>query len=164
MHISKDKFYYWTGLQLIIRVVLLSMSSLRSSANVTISSLLLCIIVGACCPYKKGTKNVGELVFYINLVGLYIFTLYGHDDTMTAINIIITLSGVHFAIILIYHIMTYLCGGVMKSRVQIFMIVMMEWINKRYEDEELELQIYSSNIPDVTYNYREYRELLVGLH
>ena len=163
----KDKFYYWSGLQLIIRVVLLSMSSLRSSINVTISSLLLCIIVGLhgyCCPYKKDAKNVSELVFYINLFGLYIFTLYGHDDTMTATNIFITLSGVHFAIILIYHIMTYLCGEVMKSRVQLFMNVMIEWIYKRHKDEELELQIYPSNIPDVTYNYREYREPLVGLH
>ena len=77
----------------------------------TISSLLLCIIVGLhgyCCPYKKDAKNVSELVFYINHFGLYIFTIYGHDDTMTATNIIITLSGIHFAIIIIYHIMTYL--------------------------------------------------------
>ena len=126
----KAKFYYWSGLQLVIRVSLLTMSSLRSSTNVTISSLLLCIIVGLhgyCCPYKKDAKNVSELVFYINLVGLYIFTLYGHDDTMTAINIFITLSGVHFATIIIYHIMTHLCGEVMKSRVRLCMNVMMNW-------------------------------------
>ena len=42
----KDKLYYWTGLQLMIRVALFGVSTLSRNTNIAASIIVLSIIVG----------------------------------------------------------------------------------------------------------------------
>ena len=44
----KDKYYYWTGLQLLIRVVFFGLSSLDRNINLIVSTILLAIFSGIC--------------------------------------------------------------------------------------------------------------------
>ena len=71
----KNKFYYWTGLQLLIRVVFFGISSLDRNINIAISMILLSIIIGlhgVMRPFKIKYKNYQELLLFFNLHGLYV--------------------------------------------------------------------------------------------
>ena len=64
----KDKYYNWTGLQLVMRVVFFGISSLDRDINITISILLLSVIIGLhgiIRPFKIKYKNYQEMLLYI---------------------------------------------------------------------------------------------------
>ena len=71
----KDKYYYWTGLQLLIRAVIFGISSLDTNINIAISILLLSVIIGlhgVMQPFKMKHKNFQEMLLFFNLQGLAI--------------------------------------------------------------------------------------------
>ena len=58
----KDKYYYWTGLQLLIRAVFFGISSLDRDISIAISILFLSFIIGihgSMHPFKNKHKNIG---------------------------------------------------------------------------------------------------------
>ena len=66
----KDKFYYWTGLQLTIRAVLFGISSLDRKTNIAISIIIFGMILGLhgmVRPFKIKYKNYQELILFLNL-------------------------------------------------------------------------------------------------
>ena len=152
----KDKYYYWTGLQLLIRVVFFGLSSLDRNINLIVSTILLAIFSGICGviqPYKSKAKNYQELVLILNLHGLYVISLHNYIPTL--INILIIMAAVQLTFIIMYHISTYgtyMLGGQIKSRIQLSIKTMKERINR------------FCNKPQHTllHAYHEYREPLVG--
>ena len=53
-----------------------------------------------------------------NLHGLYAVSLYFQDDANpTVINVMITISAVHFMIIFTYHVITYGCHGMFRNKI-----------------------------------------------
>ena len=110
----KDKYYYWTGIQLVVRCALFAISSLDRNKNLTICAIIFGIlggIHGVLKPLRSKIKNYQELLFMFYLQALYIIALNSQDTTdMTAINTIIILEMVQFCLIIIYHIITYVCG------------------------------------------------------
>ena len=73
----KDKYYYWTGLQLLLRAIFFGLSSLDRNVNLMVGILLLDIfggITGVVKPFKNDTKNYQELLLIFNLqaIALYI--------------------------------------------------------------------------------------------
>ena len=116
----KIKFYYWNGVQLVIRIVFYGISSLDRNINLTISIMLLTIIAvlqGWLRPFKIKFKNLNELMFIIYLHFLFLILLYS-QDTDTSTNTVVAIAAVHFTSIIIYHIITYTCGGVIRHRIQ----------------------------------------------
>jgi len=62
-------------------------------------------------PFTIKYKNYQELMLFSNFHELYVISFYGHVTTnTTAINILIVMAVVHFCFIIIYHIITYVCG------------------------------------------------------
>ena len=64
------KFYYWTGLQLLMRAVFFGISSLDRNINIVISILLLSVIIGLhgmMRPLKVKHKNYQEMLLFFNL-------------------------------------------------------------------------------------------------
>ena len=163
----KDKFYYWTGLQLLIRIVFFGVSSMDRNINLITSAILLASvggIYGFTQPFKSKAKNYQELFLVFNLHGLCVITL--HSDNSTVVNTIIILSAVHFIFIITYHIITYMFGGVIRDKIQLSVSSLTGWVNRSYkksQHQHLELQnILRDKIPEVTYNYYEFREPLVA--
>ena len=134
----KEKFYYWTSLQLIIRVVFFGISSLERSLNLTVSIILLSIIEGVHCitkPYKNKALYYQELLFVLNALWLYAYILFVDDDTdsnMIVINAMIAIVAGHFTVIIIYHIITYLCRGIIINKIQRNFNILVEWITHKY--------------------------------
>jgi len=157
---NKDDHYYWTGVQLLMRVVFLGASTLEKNTNLMISTIIiatLCIATGITPhPFKSKFHNY-ELIFLLNLQILHIFVQ--NNSSMTTINIVIAIAVVHFTLIVIYHIITYTYDGVIKNKIRQGVDTVMGWFTSMSSIQEFQL----GNVPEVTFNYHEYRELLVAL-
>ena len=166
----KDKFYYWTGLQLTIRAVLFGISSLDRKTNIAISIIIFGMILGLhgmVRPFKIKHKNYQELVLFLNLQALYVISLYDQGAiNTTAINIMITMAAVHFIFIITYHIITYAHGGVIRSKIQESINTLKILITRLYskpQHQQFQLGSIRDNIPEAAFNYHDYCEPLVGL-
>ena len=161
----KHRFYYWTGLQLLIRAVFFGISALDQNTNLIVSTIILSVIIGlhgAIQPFKNSFKNYHEFLYIINLQILYILTL-PHYQGATTVNVMVTLAAIQFIFIIIYHIITYLYNGVIGIKINNFTNTVTTWISKfNKPSSNVDLQLHTIEIPEVTYNYREYREPLIG--
>ena len=161
----KYRFYYWTGLQLLIRAVFFSISVLDRSTNLIVSAIILSVIIGlhgTIQPFKNSFKNYYEFMYIINLQILCILTL-SHYQGATTVNVMVTLAAIQFIFIIIYHIITYLYNGVIRIKINYLTNTVTTWISKfNKPSSNVDLQLHTIEIPEVTYNYREYREPLIG--
>ena len=160
----KIRFYYWTGLQLLIRAVFFGVSALDKNTNLTIGSIILSVMIGlhgAAYPFKIKFKNYNEFLYLINLHVLYIFTLSDYQG-VTSVNVMVTVAAVQFIFIIIYHIITYSYSGVIRIKINHFTNTVTTWIGKLKKASNASLQLHNIEIPEVTYNYREFREPLIG--
>ena len=170
----RDKFYYWTGLQLLLRAVLFGLSSLDRNINLTVGIILLDIfggVTGVVRPFKDNVKNYQQLLLIFNLHGLYTISLYMQDDTnQNFVIAMITTSAVQLMFIFTYHTITYGCGGVIRNKIHLCINSLTRCISrlqkrlqKRLQHQHFQLQdITRDNIPEVAFNYREFREPIVG--
>ena len=166
----KDKYYYCTGLQLLLRAIFFGLSSLDRNINLMFGIILLGMfggITGVIRPFKNNVKNYQELLLIFNLHGLYAVSLYIQDNANpTVINVMITISAVHFMIIFTYHVITYGCGGMFRNKIHLCVNSLAQCISrlqKKLQHQHFQLQdVTRDNIPEVAFNYRELREPIVG--
>ena len=166
----EDKSYYWTGLQLMIRVVFYGMSSLDRNINISVSTVLLSMIIGlhgTMSPFKVKLKNYQELLLFFNLQGLFAVSSYIRGTAnITAINILITVAILHFGCIILYHMVTYMCDGVITNKIFLYINSFTRWIigldNKSKQQFKIQDGI-RDNIPEVAFNFHEYRDPLLAV-
>ena len=138
----KDNFFYWVGLQLLFRAVIFEVSSLDENINLTVSIILFSIvggIHGIARPFKVKFKNYQELVLILNLHALYAISLYSQDINMIVVNVMITVAAVHFTVIIIYHMITYLHGGVMINKIQLNINTLTRWVLRKSQHQQFQL-------------------------
>ena len=102
----KDKFYFWTGLQLVTRVMFFGLSALDRNIALILGGMLLCIIAsmyGLLHPYARKEKNTQEVLFLLNLQGLFLLKAFTEKCSIP-VNIFVTLSLLQFGIILVKQI------------------------------------------------------------
>ena len=165
----KDKYYYWTGLQLLIRAVFFGISSLDRNISFTVSIILLGILVGMhgiIQPFKMKCKNYQELVLLLNLQALYaILSSYQDSNNLTMVTIMISMAVIQFTFIITYHMITYVCGGVIRNKIQSSIDTFTGWItrlHKKSQPQRFQLQNnIRDNIPEVAFKYHEFREPLL---
>ena len=171
----KIKFYYWVGLQLMLRTIFFALSSLDSKINFTTGLIILGItnVIHAYSePFKSNMKNYQESLFIINLLSLYTFTLsFGQNDiNKISADILITLAAVQLVLIVLYHIFHHACSGAMQktaiSMLYTLYSMLARWMDRCYKkpkalNQNFELH-HNRDIPEVTYNYHEYQEPLIG--
>ena len=158
----KYKYYYWTGLQLVIRAVFFGLSALNRSTNLTIGITILAaisIIQAKISPFKSEYKNINDLCFLYILLVIYIFS-YGHNDV--AIKIMIIMAALQFLLILIHHIISSICGGVIIYKMRNIADKIVQQITKLQVQNKPQQQELKNVPPDVAFDYSEYQEPLVG--
>ena len=167
----KIKFYYWTGLQLGIRAVLFGISSLNRTINIAISIVIFGMIIGMhglVQPFETKYKNYQEVVLFLNLQGLYVVSLHGQGYTSTtAVQVIITIAAVHFIFIITYHMITYVYGGVIRSKIQLGVNTFTGRVTRLHKKLQPQRFLLQDNIRDNMYVYIpevgfEFREPLLG--
>ena len=168
---TRIKFYYWTGLQLLMRAVFFGISSLDRNINIAITILLLSVMIGlhgVMRPFKIKHKNYQEILLFFNLQGLFVILSYSQGiANSTAINIMIAVAAIHFGFIITYHIIIYVYGGVLRNKIWLNVNTFREWItrlHKKLQPQQFQLrESIRDNIPEAAFNYHEYREPLVGV-
>ena len=157
----KIKYYYWTGLQLVMRVVFFGLSALDRNINLTVGIILLTIVSmtqAKLNPFKSNYKNFYESCYLFHLLTLYALS-YGYYSI--ALNAMITVATLQFLLIIVYHIINNVCGGVIMYKVRIIIKSTVEWITRSQKKPKECIQLNNSP-PDKVYNYQELREPLVG--
>ena len=109
----KTQYYYWIGVQLLIRNVIVLLSVLGK----TVSLLLCCITIvtliaiqGHIQPYKNKLINIQESLLLYNFAIMCILLTFNGNETMNiiTINVMVGLSFLHFLIILLYHVFAFM--------------------------------------------------------
>ena len=116
----KDKHRYWTGLLLLVRVVLFLIFSMniRGSANINLLAIIVTVLtlfmhsILAGSVYKKWYLNMIEYSLFLNLgvlasATLYTSTVIGQGQTAVAYTSV-SIAFVLFIIIVVFHILTKL--------------------------------------------------------
>ena len=167
----KFELYYWTGLQLMLRTIFFGLSSLDSKINFITGLIILGItnVVHAYSkPFKSNLKNYQENLFIINLLSLYTFALsFGQNEiNKLSVEILIILAAVQFILIVFYHIFIYAHGGAIQKTAMSMLHTLYRWMGRFYKkpqvcNQQFELHL-RCDIPEVTHNYHEYQEPLIG--
>ena len=171
----RHEFYYWTGMQLALRAVYFGISSLDKRTNFTAGMIIFIIaslLSTACQPFKSKFKNYQELFLYLNQVILYTFALSSSqsDIRMTAVNAMVCFAAIHFGVIVMHHIFTYVLNSAIKDKLSLGInkytdLILQIWnrLLAKIHNQQFELQNNTAhlNIPNVTYNYQEYQEPLL---
>ena len=162
----KDKFYYWTGLQLLLRAIFFGLSTLDPNTNLIGGGIMLGILLCFQCfvrPFKGWLKNVQECIILLNLQVLYIATLYNDTDSKEKLPVAWCLVFpllIYFIIFIICHCLMSLCGRKVKQqgyytisalRNKMFNI---KWSCKPTDMESI------NTIPD----YEKFQESLIALN
>ena len=154
----KDKFYYWAGYQLILRMAYLSAAGLNKSNNLTVAMLITSIamcIHGYLHPFKHKLLNLQELMILLNTLIIYVSTNFDYYEVV--IRATVGVAMMYFIMMLLWHSVTHTCGTCIRS---ILPNKVIQWKEKLSSSQELdELSVEHNSW--VTGTYEEYREPMV---
>ena len=165
----EDKYYFWTGFQLVMRAVFFGLSGLDRNTNLMISSMLtgtVACLHGTLFPFKNKAKNVQELLMMLNLNCVFVYSLYTSSNDI-AVTVLISWALLQFSLIVINHIRLYLLSfhsvNLAKNKLETAFMKCFAYFkrpapinNNNINQGNLQL------IPEVAYNFREFREPLIG--
>ena len=165
----KDKFSFWTGLQLLIRAIFYSLTAQLSQDLSTTSGIIILIILlclhGILQPFKCSFNNIQESIILSNLLTVYAITALNIDRNQyskwLAVKLLISAQLAYFFVYIISHSINTIYGKKIQQRFghRIFNI-----FTKRHDKSVKHFQkSYSSEIPEVANNYQEFQDSLIGL-
>ena len=169
----KNRYYFWPGLQLLIRAIFFGLSTLDKNINLAIGLVLLATMLGIhgyVCPFKSSFKNIHELLFIFNLIVMFVFVQYESTNNII-VNTSVTIASIQFVIILLNNLRLYQCLPLLESishkskrvnDIKHFIINKWRQYIKRNRSHNMRNIPLRNMVPEVAYNYREYQEPLIG--
>ena len=163
----KDRFSFWTGLQLIARAIFYGLTFQLTEDLGTTSGILLLIILlclqGILQPFKCYFKNIQESLILSSLLTVYITTALNSDrdrsKNLFIMKLLIYTQLAYFIVYIICHSAMAVCGKVVKhSYDKLFNFFM-----KKCKSVDQSQKSYSFEIPMVPYNYQQFQDPLIGL-
>ena len=161
----KDKAYYWTGLLLLIRVIIYALSAFDNDISfITISILLtgLLCLHGAVQPFKSKFHNIQESITVANLVVVHTAQLYKKDLLGPKVAQLLLAIGVTYFIIMItIHCCMDRCKSEIYRGIKCLHHIVNFICKANISQQNNEMESLSNSTADVTYNYKEFQEPLV---
>ena len=163
-------FSYWTGLQLVLRVAIFGFTALSWEMNLMFGALLLTVFLclqAIVQPFKIRYYNIQHSLVLMSLVVINIISLYNRSNDMTAVKVIVFSVFGYFFVAIIGQ--CFLCAfnktiNKMKPVIlEIFEGLKHRLSRKKSSDKFMQMDDFSSNIADVTYNYSKFQEPLIEL-
>ena len=120
------------------------------------------------CPFKSRFKNFQESLVLLDLSAVYVTALYNEYENskykLFIIRLLIITVLAYFIVLIFCHCIMLMYGDAIKGRAsKIKQMLMKNITRKRTYSESLQLKELTSIIPDVTFNYKEFREPLIAL-
>ena len=168
----KPKYPFWAGLQLLIRSGFFMLSALSRNTGLSYGVVLVVIVLcthGIIQPFKSRFANFQESLVLLNLsVVYYIAALYCENENrfykLHIIRLLIITVLVYFALFIFCHCIMLLYGNVIKRSANKIKQMLMKMITvKQTCSRSLHMEELSAKIPDVTFNYTEFQEPLIGV-
>ena len=158
----KDKFYYWAGYQLVIRIGYLLAASLNKNNNLTVAMLItgfVMFIHGYIHPFKHKLLNLQELIMLLNLLIVYVSTNFEQDYYQIIVRIIVGVAMIYFTVVLVWHSMIQICSKYLLKYLPHKITKWKDKFRKNYELDEMSTQDNDWIIG----TYEQYREPLVAV-
>ena len=167
----KQNYPFWIGVQLLIRSFFFGLSALSRSVclfSAAVSIGILLCIHGTLHPFKSRFINFQESLVLLNLLAVYVTAFYNEYEyskyKLFIIRLLIITVLAYFIVLIFCHCIMLMYGDVIKRRAnKIKQMFMTRITRKKTCSESLHLQDLSAKIPDVAFNYKEFREPLVAL-
>ena len=164
----KDKLSFWTGFQLLVRAVFYGLTTqlnqdIRTNGEIILLIVLLCL-QSILQPFKHSFKNIQESLILSNLLTVYAITALNNNGSSSKIFFVVKLfinaQLAYFIIYITGHSVMTVCGKIIAQKCdQIF-----NFFTRKCRKSVKQLQnSYSCEIPEVTYNYQEFQDSLIGL-
>lgn len=163
----KDKYYYWTGLCLLMRAAFFGLSAFDRRVSLTCGTILLGILLciqGIVRPFKCKLTNIQESLVLLDLLSIYIVANYNNDNAGPELHIVqflIIIVFIYFATFITIHCLMSACGEQIRNK---FSLIAIFWkINtaKSQPSKTLEMSDIKSDITDNSYS--EFQEPLIAL-
>ena len=164
----KDNSFYWTGLQLVIRMLVFGLSSLRKDATlmstcISLSGLL--SLQGIVWTYRNRFNNIQESLLLFNLLIIHVAPLYKGKQKLGPMiaQIVVVVSLAYTLVALACYCVNFKLS-IQKSANKLYAVVcsintVKEFIHK--DPDVIEMDITNSNRDHGTQNCQEFREPLI---
>ena len=167
----RQKYSFWTGLQLLVRSGFFGLSALSRNVSLCCGAFLVGIVLcthGTLDPFKSRFKNFQESLVLLNLLAVYVTALYSDGENnryklLIIRALIITVLAYFIGLIFCHCVMIMYADTITKKGNKIKEMLIKKITKKQTFSELLHMEQLSSKIPDVAFNYKEYREPLVAL-
>jgi len=166
----KDSAYFWVGLQLLVRWLIFNSTMLDQNTTLTISCILIGLLLclqGIMQPFKNKYLNVQESLMLYNILAVNVVTLYDQKRSgigVIASQVLIFAALLYFTILLVVYCILQLCGKSINHQRRLLVVA---WKKKTTCQKSIantiEMDSLRNSVPNVTYNYREFQEPLIGL-
>ena len=160
----KDGAYYWTGLLLLIRGTVYTLSAIDEDIGLlAIPALLggLLCVHAAVQPFKSKFYNIQECITVLNLLVVYSALSYKKNSIgLKLAKVLITIGVVYFMLVIVLHCVLYKWNKIIYKYTK--------WLHglkvkALQENCSYEMRGLDNRIKDKTYNYKEFQEPLVAL-
>ena len=166
----KSQYYYWMGVHLLIRNAMLLISILEKHLSITVGCII--VLIGAIVqsylqPYKNTITNFQEMSLLCNYGILSVLLLFngGEFFNTVVLNVMIGLSFLQFMLIIVYHIYMFVfihhCIKVQDITRAVWIKIKTLCWNRKQNNHNNE--ITELKIPEVSFNYSEFQDPLLGL-
>ena len=119
----KDKYYYWTGLSLLMRTTFFGLSAFDRWINLSCGTILLgtlLCIQGIIHLFKCKLLNIQESFILLDLLCIYVLANYSNNNSGVELNIVQLLIFVvltYFVIFIICHCLISTCGKSIRKKI-----------------------------------------------
>ena len=158
----KDEAYYWTGLLLLIRIIVYVLSAFGNDISFITTSILfggLLCLHGIVQPFKNKFHNTQESIAIAILLAAHVAPLYKpHSIGQKVAHILLVIGTLNLILVILF------CYC--KQRYKRKFLKYMTWLQGKIKEDSrsefsAEMNSLSDRIADVTYNYKEFQEPLV---
>jgi len=154
-----------------MRAVFFSLSAVNNQISpfggIFVVGILLCA-QGMVQPFKSLLNNIQESLVLLNLLLVYITALYNsyNDVNNSVAEYLILVVLVYFILFMMHTCTTTLCGSTIQQLRNVASSSLKSWKMCKNQSVSFELSTKSmqNEIPDVTFNYKEFREPLIAMN
>ena len=167
----KNQHYYWIGVHLLIRNAMLLISILEKHLSITIGCIMLltgAVVQSYLQPYKNKSNNYQEMLLFYNYIALSVLLLFDGSESVNVIvlNVMVGLSFLQFLLVIAYHIHLFV---IMHQCARVQQTIRKAWIKFKATCWHNKQNSQSNHIaarlqiPEVSFNFSEFREPLLAL-
>ena len=169
----KIKFYYWTGLQLLIRAIFFGLSALDKKIYLTLGVILLGAFIWTSEKFKPFKSKMNTVIEILFLSNLFVMFAISHDVMSSytyniMINVLISLAMLQLLCVVVLHFKILVfetfpkCSTVLDFSKLTLYIGNCLPVFRKQESPRCDLEL-ANPVPEKAYNYKDFQEPVVAI-